>query len=355
MISIYKSVETISVLICDLRMFQFSDLSRYRSSLMGIGILGVMLAHYLSWANTASIIPTAYFRPFTGLVFTEGFLLLSGLGLFYSWQKNSNTKSFYKKRIYRLFIPYMLISFAFIAYSAIISCSPLLDSILRLLTLKFWIFGNDSMWYISVSLALYLAFPFIYQFLFNGKFSFKVKSLIIIFLWISICYIIHILFTGYYKSVELGFPKIWMFFLGMLLGKYAYSNTRTSKMHIALFCCIVVMAVLSNLSDNNFIKPLGDCLLRLVTIPIVCILFNITQKWNSFVHNILSWFGKYSLELYIIHLLVYESIKFSYKFFNSISYTSYSRIGGTISIILAISTCSIVHNGINRLLKRQLV
>ena len=336
-------------------MFQFSNLSKYRSALMGIGILGVMLAHYLSWAKIASIIPTAFFRPFTGLVFTEGFLLLSGLGLYYSWQKDSNTKSFYKKRIYRLFIPYMLISFAFIVYSTIISSSTLLESTLRLLTLKFWVFGNDSMWYISVSLALYLAFPFIYRFLFSGKMSPHVKCLVLVTLWISLCYAIHNLFADYYKSVELGFPKIWMFFLGMLLGKYAYSNTKTSKAHIVLFGCIFVMAVLSNLSDNDFIKPFADCLLRLVTIPIVCVLFNITQKWNGFFHKILSWFGKYSLELYIIHLLTYESIKFSYQFFNSIPYTSYSRIGATISIFVAISSCSFVHDRINRLLKRQLV
>ena len=336
-------------------MFQFSNLSKYRSALMGIGILGVMLAHYLSWAKIASIIPTAFFRPFTGLVFTEGFLLVSGLGLYYSWQKDSNTKSFYKKRIYRLFIPYMLISFAFIVYSTIISSSSLLESTLRLLTLKFWIFGNDSMWYISVSLALYLAFPFIYRFLFSGKMSPHVKCLVLVTLWVSLCYAIHYFFADYYKSVELGFPKIWMFFLGMLLGKFAYSNTKTSKTHIALFCCISAMAVLSNLSDNDFIKPFADCLLRLVTIPIVCVLFNITQKWNSIAHKILGWFGKYSLELYIIHLLAYESIKFSYQFFSSIPYTSYSRIGATISIIAAVSTCSFVHNGINRLLKRQLV
>ena len=152
-------------------MFQFSDLSKYRSALMGIGILGVMLAHYLLWAKIASIIPTAFFRPFTGLVFTEGFLLLSGLGLYYSWQKDSSTISFYKKRIHRLFIPYILISFAFIVYSTIISNSSLLESTLRLLTLKFWVFGNDSMWYISVSLALYLAFPFIYRILFIAFYS----------------------------------------------------------------------------------------------------------------------------------------------------------------------------------------
>lgn len=280
---------------------------------------------------------------------------MSGLGLYYSWQKDSSTISFYKKRIYRLFIPYILISFAFIVYSTIISNSSLLESTLRLLTLKFWVFGNDSMWYISVSLALYLAFPFIYRILFSGKIKPQVKSIFFVILWISLCYAIHNLFAGYYKSVELGFPKIWMFFLGMLLGKYAYSNAKTTKTHIILFCCIFVIAILSNLSDNDFIKPFADCLLRLVTIPIVCVLFNITQKWNSFAHNILGWFGKYSLELYVIHLLVYESIKSSYQFFNSVPYTSYSRIGATISIIVAVSSCSFVHNGINRLLKRQLV
>ena len=63
-----------------LSIIKIDGLSKHRTELMGIGILGVMLGHYLEWSQVIGYW-SYLFKPFIGLVFTEGFLILSGFGL----------------------------------------------------------------------------------------------------------------------------------------------------------------------------------------------------------------------------------------------------------------------------------
>ena len=58
--------------------FNWNLISKWREFLMGLGIIGVMLGHLLEWCNAQGSV--AYlFKPFVGLVFTEGFQLFYGL------------------------------------------------------------------------------------------------------------------------------------------------------------------------------------------------------------------------------------------------------------------------------------
>lgn len=63
---------------------------------MGVAILGVCIAHALVWSHLDTSIASKILGPFTRIAFTEGFLFLSGLGLYYSFQKNDNIDLFYK-------------------------------------------------------------------------------------------------------------------------------------------------------------------------------------------------------------------------------------------------------------------
>ena len=63
--------------------YDYSQISKYRDVLMGIGILGVMLSHYFRWSGLEGGPVALAFKPFIGLVYTEGFLFLSGFGLYY--------------------------------------------------------------------------------------------------------------------------------------------------------------------------------------------------------------------------------------------------------------------------------
>ena len=96
--------------------YDYTLISKYRDILMGVGILGVMLSHYFRWSGMDGGVVTLALKPFIGLVYTEGFLFLSGFGLYYSFTRNADKRVFWLKRVNRLMIPFALMYLPFGIY-----------------------------------------------------------------------------------------------------------------------------------------------------------------------------------------------------------------------------------------------
>ena len=126
---------------------------------MGIAILGVCLLHAFKWAGIGESPIAHVIGPFARIAFTDGFLFLSGFGLYYSFSKNGDLCKFYTKRVNRVLLPYMIMGLPFFLLGLITGDISVSDFLLKFTSLYFWCFGNDGMWYISVSLALYFIFP----------------------------------------------------------------------------------------------------------------------------------------------------------------------------------------------------
>lgn len=90
--------------------FEFQSISQFRNILMGIAITEVLFAHLFNWLH----FPSAFVILSSKMVFTQGFLLLSGIGLYYSYVKKSDTVGFYCRRIKRMWLPYMLMALPFV-------------------------------------------------------------------------------------------------------------------------------------------------------------------------------------------------------------------------------------------------
>ena len=183
--------------------FSWSLLSKYRSVLMGVAIIGVMITHFFDWIHADKVI-VYLFKPITGIVFTEGFLLLSGLGLFYSFKKNGDISGFYKKRVFRLVIPFIIISTPFYLWQCISSEKPWWIFVEKVTSLYYWFWGNDGMWYISVSVFLYLLFPILYVFLFQKNRFVKLNGILLVGLFYVFAIIIYYCFPDYEVN-----PKDW--------------------------------------------------------------------------------------------------------------------------------------------------
>ena len=203
--------------------YDWSLLSKWREILMSIGITGVMIAHLLRWSDIHGVI-SYIFKPFVGLVFTEGFLLLSGLGLYYSFKKNSDVRSFYRKRINRLFIPFLIISLPFYLERSFAYNQSVGDFLLNITALHFWFAGNDGMWYISVSLLLYFVFPFIYKYVFKNNEQVVLRGISIVSFFILFCISVNYLFPSYYELTGIGLSQIPMFGVGVLIGYLSYNS-----------------------------------------------------------------------------------------------------------------------------------
>lgn len=147
-------------------MMKYSLFAKYRGELMGIAILNVLVLHSLSWIQPNPSVVVSAFNAFGHLIFTEGFLFLSGFGLYYSLKRNYDIRTFYKKRVQRLMIPYWVMTLPFFFAYYVIGKYGIETLLLRILTVDFWIHGNYAgMWYVAISIVLYAFFPLLYRLL----------------------------------------------------------------------------------------------------------------------------------------------------------------------------------------------
>ena len=81
----------------------WKSLSKFRSEIMGLACLWVMLHHNVfDWPNALE--PLERFALY-GNLGVDIFLLLSGVGLYYAWAKKPALSDFYARRFVRLLCP----------------------------------------------------------------------------------------------------------------------------------------------------------------------------------------------------------------------------------------------------------
>lgn len=303
-------------------------ISRYRSELMGIAILEVMLWHLQE--SVGLRIPLLEFA--TKLIYTPGFFFLSGFGLFYSLSANGNVVEFYKKRMKRLYLPYLIISSPFIIYIGILKGSSPIDILLEVSSISFWIKGNYlGVWYIAVTMLLYLITPLLYHVMFKAHKSSYVLA------WVTIIvFSILSLYSSYFipPYIRAWTARAYLFPLGMLVAAY-------SKEKRAFYVSDVILALLY-ISFSFFYARVY------LYVGGAIVLFAIIMKYNEHsllkqVNKILSWFGKYSLEIFLLHIMMAYCIKFTFQMNLFYAYI--------ISDVLTICVCKYVSNRISIILK----
>lgn len=329
---------------------RFDIFSQYRGSLMGIAILGVCLLHAFAWAGVGDAMIAKAMEPLARIAFTEGFLFLSGFGLYYSFSKNKDVLSFYKKRVHRVLLPYMLMTAPFFLYGLVAGNISIGELLLKSSTLYFWFFGNDGMWYISMSVALYLIFPFVYRFLFENKSvrETTMRSLLLVALCILICGGLYRWAPDYFAMVSIGITKAPMFFLGMLVGLYAcQSKALTLKQIFGGGILLCITFALKRQSD--FFTPCYEMAYRLLLMPLFCIGLKLL-KWQG-LESFLSWSGKYSLEIYVLQMLMIGTID---RILSSIGFQSeyYSICQTVFAFAIVFAVCVPVHKGVEKVVEK---
>jgi len=329
-----------------------SDISKYRQALMGIAIIGVMATHWCGFQSIHSGTLYRFFSLIGKLVFTEGLLFLSGFGLYYSFSKDPKISLFYRKRFNRLYLPFVILSLPLYLYFLFADSDyTIITLINQLTTFYFWISGNyGGMWYVAISIFMYLLFPLLYRFLFSSSkhCGIVVKTLLLI-LFVTIINVLLFIFDDqYYDKVAIGVTKIPMFIVGILFG-YEVKNKRLSVknyLFILLFF-LSLYVVLSFFKDQMWVMISIGMLQKFVFMPAICLVINLFDghKIQEMVVNFLNWFGKYSLELYILHLHIFMFLD---KGFLSAHIPMLYK--ATCSIILAIVLCVPVNKGLSRVI-----
>lgn len=224
--------------------FNLFSISEARNVIFGIATLWIGLFHSdqltlsVLTKNQFLIDAFKYFRG-CGNIGVDMFLFLSGVGLFFSFTKDSNVLSFWKKRLMRV-LPsaFLIATFYFsLRYVNGRATSGLLHYISRLTFTYFFVKGERVFWFISLILVLYIVFPIF----FKAIEKFRLWGMLgLVALTVAGTFLIRWIMPGFYGYWEIALCRVPAFVVGIWAGKFVMEKKEISRKWLWLFLGIVV-------------------------------------------------------------------------------------------------------------------
>lgn len=323
--------------------FELKNISNSRGFIMGIATLLVMFFHtYIDYYEIignnffANLIDFLHFR---GNIGVDIFLLLSGIGLYFSYKKNK-LLTFYKNRFIRVVPAYLLVTVSYFLYLREF------DKIFSVLSFTGFIINGDRfLWYIQLILILYVVFPIIYKVIDRYRFGGLFISLCGIILFNTMYSLINM--RGY-ENVEIALTRIPVFLIGTYLGKMINDNKTISKNMIffSLITAILIYILIYfwfNGYRFMFVQRYLYCILAICLVILITYLYSCVKNKTNFVFKIICFLGKYSLEIYLLHDIVSRILLNNVTVLSIMVLTVISFV---VSIILAIILKNILNSWI---------
>lgn len=266
------------------------------NQLKGFAILAIIFSHigYFLSSDTKFLYPYSVL----GGVGVNLFLFLSGLGLTLSHLKSPlSPTAFYKKRLFRLFIPLWVVITIFLLIDNFVFARtyPLLEIFHSFLGFypRADVFLNlDSpLWYFSVILFLYLIFPLV----FIKKVSLLAPILVLVLsiLMLNLPLPVNEDILKLYKLHFLAFPLGMLF--GLVIQKLKFQLTPGLK-YLTLTIAVFIFLYTSINSGVGGDAKIEQIISLITTLSIV-VIFSLLR----FNFKLLSLFGIYSYEIYLLH------------------------------------------------------
>lgn len=261
-----------------------------RTFLMGGAMIMVIVYHFFCWVYN----PIGPFN--IGYVGVDIFLFLSGLGLSYSYDKNSITQ-FYKNRIKRIYPIYLIsVLTTYLIFKLNWSSYDLLANII---TIGLYTKGgiNRYDWYLESLFTLYILFPLFYYY---GKL--KIKGIVIMLLVVT--FLLYNYNIPWWYDCILG--RLPVFLYGIFFKDCAKS-----------YKTICLIGILLYLPYSKYVSPF--LAVSGLTTPLIIAFLLLYDLSPTKLKDIVSFIGKHTLEFYIANLFVYW-------LFDKTNYTTIERL-----------------------------
>ncbi len=303
--------------------------------LKGFAIFTIVIYHAMQRLNLSPILHNAIQLGGTGV---HLFLLISGLGLYLSHrQKPLSYPVFLRKRFSKIYIPYILI----VILSAILAAQwPLFEvhSFYAFFghVFLYKMFDNNiigsygyQLWFLSTILQFYLLFHvFTYM-----KMKMKNRYFLLMGLGISFLWGVVILYLG--KSEMRNWNSfflmyVWEFMLGMVFAELLLQNRLRLKLQAGHFLALGIISLVifayMALKGGDFGRIYNDfpALIGYSSLAIFIYMLKI-KALNKFI----LYTGKISFALYLVHMLILNSISLIFK--------DYSEPIGAFYILIAVA------------------
>lgn len=275
--------------------FEINDISTYRSELMGWAIVWIMMLHF----TFTQIKPLGFIAQY-GFAGVEIFMMVSGLGLFFSLEKDNNLQHFYKKRLLRIFPTYYFLG---IFGSILLYHDNFWHYLFRYSTIGFWTGHIYGEWYIPSIIVLYIAAPYIKK-LFDKKQFFFICFICLAILGVSF----FIVAKNIVPKGEAHFfllYRIPAFIFGMTCANWILHKISNKYFIGILFLGIPIFIMLYPHHHQIYNYKYFSLLFLL---PVFLLTFVSVSKFCTWTNPIIAKIGKASLEIYIIQGMFFHAI-----------------------------------------------
>ena len=277
---------------------------------MGFAILWIILFHSGVYFPEF-LLPLAFFKDI-GYSGVDIFFLMSGIGLVFSITNNKLIAAFYKKRILRIIPTYWICLFLFSFKEIWVGELKIKSFFLSFFGLDFLLLGELTNWFVPSILICYVFFPVYFSL--SAKYGFRRVSLIFSMLAIAFSVLIVDTFISYLLIFTIRIP-IFLFgcYVGFLLVNKKV-NAPLSNLFInfaVLFFSLAALAAILVKTDSSLRWNTGLWWYPTIfmAFPVSMLLGHILGKVElrcSLASKFLRPFGVYSLELYLMHDLIFS-------------------------------------------------
>ena len=251
---------------------------------MGVAIIFVVLYHYYCAVSNVHLL-SIFKRGYIGV---DIFLFFSGLGLGYSYSRNT-LKQFYKNRLWRIMPLYWIWAIVHLVVIGIQNnvFPSFLDIFGIFTTLSYYGIGSiRSNWYLSAILLLYAAYPILYTLTKKFKWLFLLLTAGITFV------IIYKTQLNWYHNIFVG--RLYIFLLGIYIYQTINDDDRHRIFDYIAIALISIAGLVSLFVNTHQFDYWGTSCLCPILIALLCLFPD--KITNS---KILAFCGKHSLEIFI--------------------------------------------------------
>ena len=319
------------------RTFNLFSISEARNVIFGIATLWIGLFHsdFLTLANyTHNKVLIGLFDFFrgSGNVGVDMFLFLSGVGLFFSFSKDSRVLTFWKKRFMRVLPTAFLIATVYFSLRYVHNREPLglLSYVSRETFTYFFVAGERVFWFITLILALYLVFPIFYRIIEKFRLWGMLGTVAVV---VAFTFLLRAVAPGFYSMWEIALCRVPVFVVGIWAGKFVKEKKEISRNWLWLFLglAIAFAALLYYYTPivktlvpgyNDSMKPMYIFFYRycgsvvgvslVVLLSWLCTTIRHAGRGNLF-RNFFEFVGMYSMEYYMIYLNINHYMERIYK------------------------------------------
>ena len=292
---------------------RYSILSKYRTELMGVAILWVMLFHSFDLDMGLSVLELFRAAGFGGV---DIFLLLSSMGLVMSLaRREQNYSAFMARRAGRVLPASYLVMVPYTLFQVLTRGAPLSALLWNASLLYYWVRPAGAFnWYVAGSMSLYAITPFCFRRL---RASRRREWLTAAGVLLGLVIGRVLMVDGYWYSMDLVF-RLPIFCLGLLLGFYVLEDRRLGARDLLFWCAWLGLGVLYLLTMGK--GPNADyrqlCYLFLfTTVPMcfaICWCFErLPLGWAQRFFRLL---GRHSLEIYLLNVSLFSEVTLLRRF-----------------------------------------